>query len=92
MTYRDANDLTDFLDLRALSRRQPTFPELPALAAAGDTPARLACTVTGPGTRPPPVPPVPPEVEIRSVRVSRRLRGVVVDLKNRPRHPQKPPR
>ena len=54
MTYRDANanDLTDFLDLDAIKRGQPTFPELPKLAAAGDTPARLACTKTGPGTVP----------------------------------------
>jgi phospholipase C len=55
MTYRDANanDLTDFLDLRAMSRRSPTFPELPALAAPGDDEARLACSTTGPGTIPP---------------------------------------
>ncbi|HEY2436469.1 MAG TPA: alkaline phosphatase family protein [Solirubrobacteraceae bacterium] len=55
MTYRDANanDLTDFLDLRALGKRRPTFPELPALAPAGDDAARLACSTTGPGTIPP---------------------------------------
>ena len=56
LTYRDANanDLTDFLDLAALARRRPTFPRLPRLAAAGDTPAALACSTTGPGTIPPP--------------------------------------
>ena len=56
MTWRDANanDLTDFLDLNAMRRRRPTFPELPKLAAAGDTPARLACSRTGAGTIPPP--------------------------------------
>ena len=56
LTYRDANanDLTDFLDLGALSARHPTFPELPPLAAPGDTSARLACSTTGPGTIPPP--------------------------------------
>jgi phospholipase C len=56
LTYRDANanDLTDFLDLEALSRRQPTFRSLPPLAPPGDTPAALACAVTGPGTIPPP--------------------------------------
>jgi phospholipase C len=56
LTYRDANanDLTDFLDLDALARRQPTFRSLPALAAPGDTPAALTCSVTGPGTIPPP--------------------------------------
>ncbi len=55
MTYRDANanDLTDFLDLRAMSRQSPTFSELPALALPGDDEARLACSTTGPGTIPP---------------------------------------
>jgi phospholipase C len=56
LTYRDANanDLTDFLDLGALARGKPTFPALPPLAAPGDTAAALACSVTGPGTIPPP--------------------------------------
>jgi phospholipase C len=56
LTCRDANanDLADFLDLRALARGKPTFPALPALHAPGNTPGRLACTVTGPGTIPPP--------------------------------------
>lgn len=56
LTYRDANanDLTGFLDLKALARHRPTFPKLPVLAAPGDTPAALACSRTGPGTVPPP--------------------------------------
>jgi phospholipase C len=56
MTFRDANanDLTDFLDLFAMRRRQPVFPELPRLAPAGNTPAALQCSSTGPGTIPPP--------------------------------------
>jgi phospholipase C len=56
LTHRDANanDLTDFLDLGALASGQPTFPRLPKLAAPGDTSARLACSVSGPGTIPPP--------------------------------------
>jgi phospholipase C len=56
MTYRDANanDLTDMIDLDALGAFTPTFPELPTLAAPGDTPAALACSTTGPGTIPPP--------------------------------------
>jgi phospholipase C len=56
LTYRDANanDLTDFIDMGALSRQQPTFPTLPTLAAPGDTASALACTVAGPGTVPPP--------------------------------------
>jgi phospholipase C len=55
MTMRDANanDLTDLLDLTALAAGTPTFPELPALAAPGDTPAALACSTSGPGTVPP---------------------------------------
>jgi phospholipase C len=44
LTYRDANanDLMDFLDAGALEAGKPTFPELPPLAAPGDTSARLA--------------------------------------------------
>ncbi len=86
LTYRDANanDLTDFLDLGALAAGQPTFPELPTLAAPGDTPAALACLSTGPGTIPPasaaPLPAPPVRLEIKRVRVNRRLRGLVVEL------------
>jgi phospholipase C len=56
LTYRDANanDLTDFLDLKALARGRPTFPRLPRLAPPGSSPAALACSTTGPGTIPPP--------------------------------------
>jgi phospholipase C len=56
LTFRDANanDLLDFVDLEALRSRRPTFPTLPPLPAPGDTPARLACDVTGPGAVPPP--------------------------------------
>jgi phospholipase C len=56
LTYRDANanDLTDFLDLGALTAQRPAFPKLPPLAAPGDTPARLACSTSGAGTIPPP--------------------------------------
>lgn len=56
LTYRDANanDVTDFLDLGALAEGRPTFPQLPPLAAPGNTPARLACSTDGPGTIPPP--------------------------------------
>jgi phospholipase C len=56
LTFRDANanDLTDFLDLDALADRRPTFRTLPRLAAPGNTPAALACSVNGPGVIPPP--------------------------------------
>jgi phospholipase C len=55
LTYRDANanDLTDFLDMDALTAQKPTFPSLPPLASPGDTSSRLACSTTGPGTIPP---------------------------------------
>jgi phospholipase C len=55
LTLRDANanDLTDLVDLDALADKSPTFPKLPILAAAGDTPAALACSTSGPGTIPP---------------------------------------
>jgi phospholipase C len=55
LTFRDANanDLTDMLDLEALADGSPTFPSLPKLAAPGNTPAALRCSVTGPGTIPP---------------------------------------
>jgi phospholipase C len=55
LTYRDANanDLTDFLDLDAMTAGKPTFPTLPKLAAPGNNAARLACSTTGPGTIPP---------------------------------------
>jgi phospholipase C len=56
MTYRDANanDLTDFLDMGALAKGRPTFPELPPLASSGMSSATLACSARGPGTVPPP--------------------------------------
>jgi phospholipase C len=56
MTLRDANanDLTDLIDLRAMARGRLNFPELPTLAAPGDTPQALACSTSGPGTIPPP--------------------------------------
>jgi phospholipase C len=62
LTYRDANanDLTDFLDMRALGRQRPTFPILPELASSGDTPSALACSSTGPGVVPPPGSRTPP--------------------------------
>jgi phospholipase C len=55
LTLRDANanDLTDMIDLGALAEASPTFPTLPTLAAPGNTPAALACSVTGPGLIPP---------------------------------------
>jgi phospholipase C len=80
MTNRDANanDLLDFLDMDAMSKGQPTFPELPKLAAAGNTPARLACSTTGPGTIPPSLP--AQTLELRSAKRNRRLRALVLEF------------
>ncbi len=80
MTYRDANanDLLDFLDHDAMGKGQPTFPELPTLAGPGDTPARLACSKTGPGTIPPQLP--AQVLELRYIGLKRRLRELVVAL------------
>jgi phospholipase C len=83
MTLRDANanDPLDFLDLDAMARREPTFPELPALAASGDTESARACSRTGPGKIPPPAPlPITLRVELRSLGVRRALRGLVLEL------------
>jgi len=86
MTYRDANanDLTDFLDLRAMARGQPTFPELPPLAASGETAATLSCSTTGPGPIPPPTSPVTttpaaPAVTARYLGRTRR-HGLLIEL------------
>ena len=63
LTFRDANanDLTDFLDLEALERQRPTFPTFPKLAQPGNTPAALGCSISGPGTIPPPGSVSPPD-------------------------------
>jgi phospholipase C len=55
LTKRDANanDLFDFLDLTAMAKGQPTFPEFPALANAGGQ----VCTPGDPGTIPAPIGP-----------------------------------
>jgi phospholipase C len=91
MTYRDANanNLTDFLDLGAMEARQPTFPELPPLAAAGMNAATLACEKTGPGRIPPaeaqaalprPLPRI--RVELRDLGVHHgHLRGLLLELR-----------
>jgi phospholipase C len=82
MTLRDANanHILDFLDTGAMAKRKPTFPELPKLAAAGDTAAALACSASGPGTIPPTSapPPIAIRVELRSLGVSKAQKGLVV--------------
>jgi phospholipase C len=88
MTHRDANanDLTDFLDLDAIAAKQPTFPELPALAAPGDDAATLACSKTGPGTIPPPAPSPPAKLppirlELHDLGLRRHLHGLQLELR-----------
>lgn len=80
MTKRDANahNLLDFLDLRAMKTRQPTFPELPKLVPAGDNAERLACSKKGPGKIPPKSTP-PTRLALRSARASHEKRGIAVD-------------
>ena len=83
MTYRDANanDMTDFLDMDALAAANPTFPELPALAAAGDTPQALACSTTGPGTvPPPPPPPMPITARFTALTVSYNTNEIIAEV------------
>ncbi|HZU61190.1 MAG TPA: alkaline phosphatase family protein, partial [Solirubrobacteraceae bacterium] len=81
MTKRDANanDLLDFLDLKAMKARQPTFPELPPLTGSGDNAQRRACTETGPGRIPPSDAP-PTRLKLRSARVRRQRGGIVVEV------------
>jgi phospholipase C len=95
MTYRDANanSLTDFLDLNAMAAGKPTFPELPALAAAGMNAATLSCDKTGPGTIPPTgggsgsggsgghrLPPI--RIELRDLGIHHRhLHGLLLELR-----------
>ncbi|MFZ0044033.1 MAG: alkaline phosphatase family protein [Solirubrobacteraceae bacterium] len=91
MTYRDANanDLTDFLDLDAMSAGNPTFPELPALAPDGDNAATERCSVTGPGRIPPPWPPasttpgkLPPiRLQLRDLGIKHKLHGLELELR-----------
>ena len=56
LTYRDANanDLTDFLDLEAMTAGEPTFPSLPSFPASGDNADTEACLSSGAGVIPPP--------------------------------------
>jgi phospholipase C len=62
MTYRDANanSLLDMLDLH-----HPAFAEPPRLASPllGVDPSADACSVTGPGTIPPPGSVSPPRTQ-----------------------------
>ena len=73
--------MTDFLDMDALAAANPTFPELPALAAAGDTPQALACSTTGPGTvPPPPPPPMPITARFTALTVSYNTNEIIAEV------------
>jgi phospholipase C len=86
LTYRDANanNLLDFLDLDAMASGQPTFPALPALAAAGEDATTLLCSKTGPGTIPPVDTPsvAAPTLTARSLGVSKRRRALLVAVRS----------
>ena len=84
MTMRDANanDMTDFLDLGAMSAGRPTFPELPQLAQSGDNEHTLMCSTTGPGVIPPSTQPAPLPIQIALDYggISKRDRGALVTV------------
>ncbi len=82
MTLRDANanDLSDFFDLKALGSGHPTFSHLPKLAKPSQDAATLRCSRTGPG-KIPPKDPRPERVEVVSALASRKRSGVVVRLR-----------
>jgi phospholipase C len=83
MTHRDANanDLTDFLDLKAMAAKRPTFPKLPSLPASGENARALACSTSGPGSIPPPSRrAIPLRVEMRDLGLSRRRRGLELEM------------
>jgi phospholipase C len=80
LTKRDANanDLLDFLDLNAMAKKQPTFPELPSLGKAGG----FTCTPGSPGTIPPPAAkPIPIQMKLTYSGPNKSKRGVVVELR-----------
>ena len=83
MTKRDANanNLLDFLDLKAMKAKNPTFPELPTLRPAGDNARRLACSTSkrGAGTIPP-RDAQPTRLKFRSVHVNRKHGGIEVEV------------
>jgi phospholipase C len=79
LTKRDANanDLFDFLDLTAMAKGQPTFPEMPSLAKPGG----FSCTPGQAGTIPPPAAKaIPIALKLSYSGPNKHKRGVVVDL------------
>jgi phospholipase C len=82
MTLRDANanDMTDFLDLPALTAGTPTFPEFPALAQSGQSSATLACSNSGPGTIPTTNPPLPIQIRLGTATADRVRNALVVPV------------
>jgi len=79
LTKRDANanDLFDFLDLDAMAKGQPTFPELPTLAKPGG----FSCTPGSAGKIPPPAPtPLPLQLKLDYTGPNHKQKGVVIEL------------
>jgi phospholipase C len=79
LTKRDANanNMFDFLDLTAIAKSKPNFPEFPSMPKPGD----FTCTPGQPGTIPPAAPkPIPIQVKLTYTGTNKHEHGAVVDL------------
>jgi phospholipase C len=79
LTKRDANanDMFDFLDLTAMAKSKPNFPEFPSMPKPGD----FTCTPGQPGTIPPAAPKaIPIKVKLTYTGIKKHEHGAVVDL------------
>jgi hypothetical protein len=79
LTKRDANanNMFDFLDLTAMAKSKPNFPEFPSMPKPGD----FTCTPGQPGTIPPAAPKaIPIKVKLTYTGIKKHEHGAVVDL------------
>jgi phospholipase C len=73
----NANDMYDFLDLKALAKSKPNFPEFPSMPKPGD----FTCTPGQPGTIPPAAPkPIPIQVKLSYTGIEKHKHGAAVDV------------